>query len=347
MCIRDSSYSMANVLLRAFLWAILLHGLTAFQNIILPNIVEESGLEVNKNDVQQHQEPKNCWVFSHLQKSGGSSIKTILKRGCTSCAKFIYDSPQWCGGRAVLDRFIDRQPNRNTVIMGGYTEALRLDPIFNHCTWFTMFRHPIPRLVSAFFYCKKMPGDRCCGTKKMPTEAHHDITSFAKHWGNFAVRQLALGFIPADDVVDYIQATKGPEFHCRQDSGWYWLKLYFEGNRTYPTSIYHEEGAMYVMLQRIKELLSKRFTAIGILEEFNTTISLFETALVIPGLDWHMEFSDIGARNVDKMYKDQEKKLLAESWTNSELKSYINIDLELYQHAVDVFRQQTQFHGVD
>lgn len=327
------------------MWVIFLHEVTAVQDTVSSKgTAEKPGLEVEKLTDQQ---PTNCWIFSHLQKSGGSSIKAILKMGgCRTRTKVNYDVQNWCGEKATPDRSGNEHHDK-IVIMGGYTEALRFDPNFNYCVWLTIFRHPIPRLVSAFFYCKVRPRDPCCGARKMPVEARNNITAFAEHWGNFAVRQFALGLIPAEDVLDYIQATEGPEYDCIQDSRWYALKLYLEGKSTYPASITHEEGTLYGMLQRIKDELAEKFTAVGILEEFNTTISLFETALPIPGLDWQRGFSKFGVQNADTKYKDEEKEVLAESWTNLELRSCIDLDIILYEYAVDVFHQQIQFYGVE
>lgn len=336
-----SSGYVAKLLLRAFLWVMLLRDVTASSN----ETAEKPGFEVGTLTGQQ-QSP-TCWIFSHLQKSGGSSIKAILKMGgCRTCIKVNYDVQNWCGEKATPDRSGDEHHDK-LVLMGGYTEALRGDPTFKDCVWLTIFRHPIPRLVSAFFYCKIKARDPCCGANKMPAEARDNITAFAKHWGNFAVRQFALGLIPAEDVLDYIHETEGTTYDCIKDSGWYALKLYLEGKSTYPGSITHEDGALYGMLQRIKNVVAEKFTAVGILEEFNTTISLFETALPIPGVNWQRGFLRFGVQNEDNDYKDKEKQVLAEAWANSELKSYLELDIMLYEHAVDVFHKQVQFYGVE
>ena len=103
---------------------------------------------------------------------------------------------------------------------------------------------------------------------------------------------------------------------------------------------------MYGMIQQIEDVVTKQFTAVGILEEFNTSLALFNAALQIPGLEWQSAFTSTGVNNADNKYKSEEEELLEKSWTNSELKSYINLDLLLYEHAVGVFHQQARFHGV-
>ena len=119
------------------------------------------GEDISLN-VEQPQ--SSCWVF----------------RTCPRVEDIHYC--KWCSNESV--------PNFTSGEAGeekGYTQALRLDSRFDNCAWFTMFRNPIPRLVSVF-YCRKRRIGRTCATRQMPEEAHHDIIAFAKHWGNFAVR---------------------------------------------------------------------------------------------------------------------------------------------------------------
>lgn len=57
------------------------------------------------------------------------------------------------------------------------------------CQGFTMFRHPIPRVVSAYFYCKKAPEDPLCATSVMRAK-NVDLLTFVQHWGNFGLRSV-------------------------------------------------------------------------------------------------------------------------------------------------------------
>lgn len=112
----------------------------------------------------------SCWIYTHLQKSGGTTIKRIVSDArvnsphpCENCGVNyeIYDSEQWKRGNMWMNTFANRlgAPGDINVAMGGYTEGLRGSPRSDKkCLWFTQFRHPIPRLVSAYFYCKKKSG---------------------------------------------------------------------------------------------------------------------------------------------------------------------------------------------
>ena len=98
------------------------------------------------------------------------------------------------------------------------------------------------------------------------------------------------------------------------------------------------------MLQPVQDLLRERYT-IGILEEFNTTLHLFDTALDMP-MKWTEQYAIYGSKNQGKVHKDEEMASLEEAWTNSEIKKYMYLDLVLYEHAVDVFNQQVKAHGI-
>ena len=105
-----------------------------------------------------------CWVFTHLQKSGGTTVKGILQ-GSWKHRFAIYDNPHWKRGGTFLQSF-GRQlatGKRWNVIAGGYAEALRRSrAAAEKCQWFTLFRHPVPRMVSAYYYCQRSTKDQVC-----------------------------------------------------------------------------------------------------------------------------------------------------------------------------------------
>lgn len=80
--------------------------------------------------------------------------------------------------------------SRWNVAHGGCTEALRRHA-HGTCKWFTVFRHPIARLVSAFYHCRESPGDPLCASEGAGAGGM-DLVHFAEHWGNYALRQFAL-----------------------------------------------------------------------------------------------------------------------------------------------------------
>ena len=82
------------------------------------------------------------------------------------------------------------------------------------------------------------------------------------------------------------------------------------------------------------------------MEEFNTTLSLFDAALGMPGMEWYHEFEDIGEQNVFSEMKQKKAEILEKAWTDPELRKYMRLDLLLYEHAVEVFHQQARSYGL-
>lgn len=146
---------------------------------------------------------EKCWIFTHLQKSGGSTIRIILRNGL-GYHPTIFDTDQWRQGQSSTTQFANKMAEQKKIVAGGYTEALRSSTTTprdkgRNCNFFTIFRHPVSRLVSAYFYCRGRPSDHLCATEILRA-SDVDFLTFAKHWSNFGLRQFALSFLSADDV---------------------------------------------------------------------------------------------------------------------------------------------------
>lgn len=107
-----------------------------------------------------------CRIFTHLLKSGRSTMKVIPASGFYE--RFdLYGWEQWRLGDKSMRVFANKvsEANEWNVVVGGYAEALRCSPpVRKKCDWFTLFRHPTARMVSAFYYCKRKPGDKACAS---------------------------------------------------------------------------------------------------------------------------------------------------------------------------------------
>lgn len=305
--------------------------------------------ELNKPSARNR---SGCWIYTHLQKCGGSTIKTIVRESWGS--RFtVYDSKLWKRGDDFMQEFAQRltEGNQWAVLSGGYPEALRRSPaVRGKCEWFTLFRHPVARMVSAFYYCKAVPGDIACASKVLNAN-NADILTFAKHWGNFALRQFALSLVPSDDVMAFAltEAAKAKLpwiTDLRTVPGWYLLKMYHEEQATLAGSTDEPDLALQGMLQPVQDLLRDEYVAVGILEEFNTTLSLFHAALNMPGVDWRKQYHDHGKIRVDRKFESEKRDTMQEAWTNSEIAKYMRLDLLLYDHAVRVFHQQVDSYSL-
>lgn len=143
---------------------------------------------------------KHCWIFTHMNKSGGQTIKGMLSPWIerNNLSLGLYDSLEWKNGTETAREFLE---NKYTVTWGAYTEGLRPHGVRPHCKWFTVFRHPVSRLVSAYYFCHKRHKDPLCATGVLRVE-EADLLTFARHWTNFGLRQFAIAFILPESVMN-------------------------------------------------------------------------------------------------------------------------------------------------
>ena len=301
----------------------------------------------NVGELTSHDD-KKCWIFMHHPKSGGTTVKEIINENFKRTS-VLYDTLQYKNGKPYLEYFTNNLLNSNKwdIAIGSYTDVVQsVNAVNKKCKAFTVFRHPISRMVSAYYYCKSAIRDNLCASMFLDARSS-DLLTFAKHWGNYALRQFALTFVPIENVIEYSQTESVKEFisPIEMDTvpGWYLFKMYLNHDKGY-NDMDIPDASLYHMLQPVQDLLRDRYT-VGILEEFNTTLSLFDTALDMP-MKWTKQYETYGSKNEDKMHKDKEMASLEEAWTNSDIKKYMYLDLVLYEHAVDVFNQQVKEYGI-
>eukprot|EP00752_Nemacystus_decipiens_P004970 g4522.t1 len=308
--------------------------------------------------------PKRCWVFNHQHRAGGSTIKYMLQawadRRGEETSVGIYDSTQWLRGEEFARDFLAEE---NTLTWGAYTEGLRPHGGADKCKWFTIFRHPIARLVSAYYYCKKSPVDGLCASVVLRAN-ETDIHTFAEHWGNYGLRQFALAYALPEQVI---ASEAGSQHRCvpqrgrKECPGWYRLKLYLEGIIRSAEEPVKEGGlpalrsskraamkddAMVELIQPVTELLNDKYAAVGILEHWGSSMLLFQRTLRLPAYNWTQGSRNMGKKNGNGMFKKEENAALAMAWTDPKLKNSLMLDLVLYDHAVSVFRRQMAQHGL-
>lgn len=112
-------------------------GLVAF---LLPSTLgARTGAQLRLEEAGPASDTRKCWVFNHMNKSGGSSVKRLMMPWVAQAnASFaIYDSDQWKGGSEYAQEYASADI---TITKGGYTEGLRAYGAQQDCTWFTMFR---------------------------------------------------------------------------------------------------------------------------------------------------------------------------------------------------------------
>lgn len=273
---------------------------------------------------------QRCYIFTHLAKAGGTTISRILKLWAKTKPHLYslrYDTDEWKKGTKYAKR-VAHEMGDFALIYGGYPEALR-PHVGDECKWFTLTRHPVPRVVSAYYYCQKSPKDQCCASMEVDAKKV-DLNTFAEHWSDYGLRQFALTFVLPEPVLQSEKAKK-----CKDCPGWYLFKTYLE-ERT------HEElrSGLHEFLGPTQELLKSNYTAVGILEQMNSTMQLYNAALQIPGLDWTRELDLVGSVNMAPIRSPERARLLKSSWLDENLLKTLELDTLLYEYAVSIHRDQ-------
>lgn len=274
-----------------------------------------------------------------MPKSGGSTIKNILNARWGKKNVFLYNSDAWKLGEEHAATFTQENPKRWRMAVGGYSEVLRRHG-GNGCKWFTLFRHPIARVVSAYYYCHKKPQDQACASSVM-LASDVDLVSFARMWGNFAVRQFSLGDLTIETVMG---VAMSPE--QRAWPAWYMAKEHLA--RTYATkpNVDGADGALHEKMDFTQDLLRNEYAAVGILEEFNTTMALFDSVLDIPGLGWAEIFERKGVVNKNTNSVSAKDKALVAAHRDDRIKYFLRLDIQLYEYAVGLFHEQLASAGL-
>eukprot|EP00752_Nemacystus_decipiens_P003296 g3050.t1 len=256
--------------------------------------------------------PEYCTLFNHMVKSGGSTIKDKLEE--SSMADGVEPPAMCLNGFGNEQTCLDAM--NNSPVIAGYAELLRypLQGIGRACEYFTVMRHPIDRLVSAFFYCPENdPQDRpdkWCGYVEDPQPVTERLRDFAEqNWKNKAFRQMTFGlYCPPMAFCE--QAKPGAQQAVHEPGGW-------------------------DLLQQVEAILGS-YTAVGILEHWDLSMQLFDARVRSPVRDWqNIKKSNPGRLSGlrDQVYQ----------WAHMspEIHRIMATDMLLYDYALSVFKLQT------
>ncbi|CAM9632784.1 unnamed protein product [Scytosiphon promiscuus] len=262
--------------------------------------------------------PRYCTVVNHMVKSGGTSIKEQL---ASASRKEGHSAPGLCTSDNSTTDEQCSEALYNSSVITGYGELLRhpLEAIGRDCDFVTMMRHPISRLVSAFYYC---PGDhdqqsrptKWCGNRFYPESASSRLLDFAKNtkWAYMTYAEMMFGI------------------HCKP--GFVYCEKKYQVKKI-PSGIGTRKGRQ--ALTQMKEMLSN-YTAVGIFEEWQLSMQLFDATVKSSVRKW-----DAGVslnHGVDLVGRES---LLQWAYVSPEINVALTADILLYEFAREVFKRQT------
>lgn len=159
-----------------------------------------------------------------------------------------------------------------------------------------------------------------------------------------------------DNICIDIDEESGPHVlwttQWRRCPSWYLLKLYVDQRSAGIAQ--HTDGStggvslnqvwMHQFFQSAMGLLSNNYAAVGILEQWNPSMQLFQAALKLPNLDWVDSFRKQGSAraNADSAFKQT----LFEAWDDPRIRDVLWLDILLYDHAVSVFNRQVEEYNI-
>jgi len=249
------------------------------------------------------------------------------KAGSTTTYKIL---ESWANKDDVVLRHVHNLPEEKVKHMSFFQDALGLG---TNCKWFTMFRHPAPRLVSAYLYCKSIDHDVICGKEGFDFQTG-SFQEFAKFWSNFSMRQFVLAFVSTEQILSSpsVQELNTKMYGLHKIPA-YTQELFTNSTRGVvgdPMAGIHDVGMMRFLTPAM-ELLEK-YSAIGIMEEFDDSMKLYDASLGMPGMEWDRGNTKVynTVRRPVKSYQDE---LIELALTDPIIREYMWLDTILYDYA--------------
>lgn len=257
---------------------------------------------------------EHCLAFTHVEKSGGSTIKTRLRLTAKK-----HDTPYIVcaqkldpGCRTLIEQIKEPAIMGGTKYLAGHVETFRpaLQEGGADCQWFTMLRHPIERLISLFFYCNNPDtngtrNSRHCGLDESEEPLEDRLLDFARtEAGNLAVFRMQ-PMTAKDTFSSPINSLQTP--------------------------------ADWRHLQAAQDRLAT-YVAIGIHEHWDLSMKLFDAKLVSDVDAWSTHLHINGSKNTDTAAR---VRLREWALTSVELNYILAADLLFYSYALGLFKQHT------
>ncbi|XP_041472495.1 uncharacterized protein LOC121421761 [Lytechinus variegatus] len=278
-------------------------------------------------------------AFLHNVKSGGSTLKTIITNlgRKYNIQKVLIDSES---KRSIFKQYeiVGRTP-RQTIFVGpstlGICEYLKDRP----CSYITMVREPVSRLVSIYLFCKQTNATQCS-----PSSVNVSLDAWALHWGSFLFRSLITHFqryFPFKAAANHFQNWSAD------------FRLFAKGIQQKYPNIVTGKALQYSMtpserralLDHCLANLENWFAVIGLTEEFDTSLELFQEVYKLPFPKYYR-----GAINVGQVKKGLDSSEIERMKDNLRNNPYIMDalydDIQIYQKAKEIMINQKLAFGL-
>ena len=273
-----------------------------------------------------------CVAVLHQEKSGGNSMKTLLSRALLPTHRQVLcNSKEWAKNRCANKTNFER--GERVLINSAFTLGAP-DFLAGNCTWVTMAREPLARVVSAFFYCTyKNPFDQLCvrNSTLMPKRRNHtqetltdaaaldarfsEFRAFADAWREKLRLQLRMPAF-ANDIL-----FKRVHMHERRPNerpmSWQLANYALAGDA-------EPVGATIAAAKR-------RFAVVGLVERFQESVERMGAALELNLM------SAVHHTHGSEAYADDELRLLARARGDAAIADTVAVDAVIYDAFAAAF----------
>ena len=184
-----------------------------------------------------------------------------------------------------------------------------------------------------------------------------DLVTFARHWGNFGLRQFLYGDVAVADM-DASQVDDPLPESGKRYPGWWEMKRYLErlavnrstvaaaAARSAETLTSVEYPVLKTFLAQVKKRLNQQYAAVGVIENWPTTLRLFDATLQLPSYDWKHSYHSVGKKNINHKFLNEVGIALQAARADPDIQEFIRLDILLYEHAVEVHAKQLKEYGI-
>ena len=191
--------------------------------------------------------------------------------------------------------------------------------------------------------------DGVCGNAAVRAD-EVDLVTFARHWGNFGLRQFLYGDVAAADVIA-AQADDPMTENDKRYPGWWEMKRYLERQAANRSTVVAaaasvEYPVLKTFLEQVKKRLNEQYAAVGVIEDWPTTLRLFNAALQVPSYDWERSYHVVGNHNTNHKFHDKADIALQAARADPDIQEFIRLDMLLYEYALEVHAKQLKEYGI-
>jgi len=300
----------------------------------------------------------SCVVFHAMHKSAGNTFVAVfsMANGAMGGTRYDCDNKYWDWGSKLCPGAAKTTREPRLLCRGHALSMAQSAPWLRPpCKWVTVFREPVSRLLSAYYYCKAQRRDPLCGSRHFNFDsaafgnASH-VAAFAAHWGDFAFREMLLHPGLRDVAVPSPSPALPVQRHFSEDSTYVWWAWKRAIASTPGLSVETAFGAVRVALTS-----GRLFDVVGVVERFADTCRLLDAVLPLPAAlkatYEYRGYADAAARLTEThgstKWKGQEIASRSAASMDPAVRSCLAWDLKLYTEVVlPLFDRQMQEAGL-